>query len=84
LVLSNIAEEARSFLSAVGEAQAPAVWEAELANVLWMATRQKVLTIQDAISRLTLAGSPGNSYRSEPNSLAGCVRASARIGYRRL
>jgi predicted nucleic acid-binding protein len=48
-------DEARSFLAVVSEAQAPAVWEAELANVLWMATRHKVLTIQDAISRLTLA-----------------------------
>jgi predicted nucleic acid-binding protein len=52
-------DEARAFLATVGEAQAPAVWEAELANVLWMATRRKVLTIQDAIGRLTLAGSLG-------------------------
>jgi predicted nucleic acid-binding protein len=38
---------------------APALWEAELTNVLWMATRHKILTIEDAISRLTLAGSLG-------------------------
>ena len=53
------AEEARSFLAVVSDAQAPAVWEAELANVLGMATRHKVLTIQDAVSRLTLAGGLG-------------------------
>ncbi len=49
------AGEARTFLASLGEAQAPAIWEAELANVLWMATRHKILTIDDAISRLTLA-----------------------------
>ena len=53
------AEEARRFLAVVSEAQAPAVWEAELANVLWMATRHKILTVQDAVGRLTLAGSLG-------------------------
>jgi predicted nucleic acid-binding protein len=44
--------EARTFLDSVDEALAPALWEAELTNVLWMATRHKVLTIEDAISRL--------------------------------
>jgi predicted nucleic acid-binding protein len=52
-------DEARGFLSSLGEAQAPALWEAELANVLWMATRHKILTIEEAVSRLTLAGSLG-------------------------
>lgn len=51
--------EARTFLESLDEALAPALWEAELTNVLWMATRQKILTIEDAISRLTLAGSLG-------------------------
>ena len=50
-------DEARTFLASVSLAQAPAVWEAELANVLWMATRHKVLTIEDASRRLTLADS---------------------------
>jgi predicted nucleic acid-binding protein len=50
-------DEARAFLEALDESQAPALWQAELANVLWMATRHNVVTIEDAISRLTLADS---------------------------
>jgi predicted nucleic acid-binding protein len=50
-------DEARTFLVSLGEAHAPALWEAELANVLSMATRHKILTIEEATSRLTLAGS---------------------------
>jgi predicted nucleic acid-binding protein len=52
-------DEARMFLGSLGEAQAPALWEAEVANVLWMATRHKILTIEEATSRLTLADSLG-------------------------
>ena len=43
-------DEARTFIAALDEAWAPAVWEAELANVLWMATRPNVLSI-DAAAR---------------------------------
>jgi predicted nucleic acid-binding protein len=57
--------EARTFLESVSEAQAPALWEAELANVFWMAARHKVVTIEEAISRLTLADSLG--IHSVPN-----------------
>jgi len=53
------AAEARSFMAALTESCAPAVWEAELANALWMATRHKVLTIEEAITRLTLANRLG-------------------------
>ena len=52
-------DEARSFIAAIDEAWAPALWEAELANALWMATRHKVLTIDDAANRLTLADGLG-------------------------
>jgi predicted nucleic acid-binding protein len=48
-------QEARTFMATVAELQAPALWEAELANVLWMATRHKILTIEEASSRLALA-----------------------------
>jgi predicted nucleic acid-binding protein len=47
--------EAAAFFSSLAEAYAPAIWEAELANVLWMATRHNVLTIEDATFRLRLA-----------------------------
>ena len=52
-------DEARRFIAAIDEAWAPALWEAELANALWMATRHKVLTIDDAANRLTLADGLG-------------------------
>jgi predicted nucleic acid-binding protein len=52
-------DEARTFMAALDEAWAPAVWEAELANALWMATRHKILTIEDAVNRLTLADGLG-------------------------
>ena len=48
-------EEVRTFLATLDEAWAPAVWEAELANALWMATRHDVLTIDEATRRLSLA-----------------------------
>ncbi len=53
------AGEAASFFKVVAEAQAPAVWEAEIANVLWMSTRRKLLTIEEAAIRLNLAGNLG-------------------------
>ncbi len=59
------APEARTFLASLTELQAPALWEAELANVLWMATRRRILTVEDAVSRLALAESLG--IESIPN-----------------
>ena len=46
-------------LASLSRAQAPALWEAELANVLWMATRHKILTMEEATNRLALADSLG-------------------------
>ncbi len=60
-------DEARTFLSSLGEADAPAIWEAEIANVLWMATRHKVLTVDEAITRLALADRLG--IHSVPNRI---------------
>ncbi len=52
-------EEARSFMASIDDAWAPALWEAELANTIWMAVRHKVLTLDDAARRLTLADGLG-------------------------
>jgi predicted nucleic acid-binding protein len=52
-------DEARTFMEVLDDAWAPAVWEAELANALWMATRHKVLTIDEAARRLVLADGLG-------------------------
>jgi predicted nucleic acid-binding protein/plasmid stability protein len=49
------AEETSEFMSLLDEAWAPALWEAEFANAIWMATRHKILSVDDAVNRLTLA-----------------------------
>jgi predicted nucleic acid-binding protein len=61
----RFAAEARTFLAGLDEGWAPALWEAELANALWMATRHKVLTLEDATKRLTLAA--GLGIQTVPN-----------------
>jgi predicted nucleic acid-binding protein len=78
----HYADEARTFMTLVSEAQAPAIWAAEIANVLWMATRHKILTIDDATTRLTLADNL--HIRSVPARTVwqGRVSASAPIWYR--
>ena len=48
-------DEARDFLAALDEGSAPALWEAELANALWMATRHRILSLDDASKRLALS-----------------------------
>ena len=58
-------DEARAFMTALDEAWAPALWEAELANAIWMAVRHKVLPLDDAVKRLTLAD--GLGIHSVPN-----------------
>ena len=55
----KFAEEARECMTTVVDPWAPAVWEAELANTLWMAVRHKVLSLADATGRLTLADGLG-------------------------
>jgi predicted nucleic acid-binding protein len=52
-------EEARRFIAALDEAWAPALWEAELVNALWMATRHNILSLDEAGNRLTLADGLG-------------------------
>jgi predicted nucleic acid-binding protein len=47
--------EARSAMTAISTALAPAHWEAELATVVWMSVRTGVLPLEEASVRLTLA-----------------------------
>jgi predicted nucleic acid-binding protein len=58
-------DEARQFWETVGETVAPAVWEAELANVLWMAIRKGVVPAEEGPQRLDLAARLG--VRSVPS-----------------
>ena len=55
------------FWSAVKEPLAPASWEAEITNVLWMAVRMGVINLPDALDKLRLADSLG--VNSEPVSV---------------
>lgn len=51
----RFAAETATFLEATEEILAPALWEAELANVIWMAVRAGVLPPQEAPARLAFA-----------------------------
>ena len=53
------AEEAGRFWRAVRKPVAPALWEAELANVVWMAIRGGVIEAGDGPRRLDLAAGLG-------------------------
>jgi len=52
-------EEASRFWHALDGALAPALWEAELANVIWMAVRTDVIQAEDGRRRLSLAAKMG-------------------------
>lgn len=52
-------DECQRFWRAVKTPIAPASWEAEIANLLWMATRKAVLDLREALRRLELARSLG-------------------------
>ena len=53
------AGEARRFWEAVREPIAPVLWEAELANVVWMAILSGILEARDGPKRLDLAARLG-------------------------
>lgn len=52
-------EECGIFWRRVESALAPASWEAEVTNVLWMATRARVLGVSEALAKLDLARALG-------------------------
>lgn len=58
-------DEANRFWHAVDGTVAPAVWEAELANVIWMAIRAGVIPAEEGRNRLSLATKLG--VQSIPN-----------------
>ncbi len=55
----RFAAEASELLESAEEILAPALWEAELANVVWMAVRASVLPAREAPARLALAARIG-------------------------
>ncbi len=58
-------EEVREFWHEVAETLAPAIWEAELANVMWMAMRAGIVETDEGLRRLRLAARLG--IQSVPN-----------------
>jgi predicted nucleic acid-binding protein len=49
-------EETRAFWRKASRALAPASWEAEVANVLWQASRHRVVPVAGALRLLRLSG----------------------------
>jgi predicted nucleic acid-binding protein len=56
---TKFAAEVRSFWNQAEELIAPSIWEAEIANVIWMAAKSDVITKADATAKLALAGRLG-------------------------
>lgn len=70
------ADEARRFWRAAKSVSAPAHWEAELANVVWMAVRTAVLDADEGHKRLDLAARLGvRSVSNRPLWQAALARA---------
>lgn len=72
----KFAEEARECLSRVTLPLAPAHWEAELANVVWLAARHGVLEEAEAPRRLTLARQLGIETIPTINLIQGALLRS--------
>lgn len=56
---SAFANEVKEFWQRVRETQAPAIWEAEVTNVVWMAIRARIISADDGRERLRWAASLG-------------------------
>ena len=71
-------DEARDCMAAVSIPMAPAHWEAELANVIWLAVRAGVLEPEDGRSRLALSRGLGiESVATAPLCPGALVRSIA-------
>jgi predicted nucleic acid-binding protein len=65
--------ECEDFWREVRTPMAPASWEAEVANVLWMATRKSILDLPEALHRLELARALGVQSVSVSSLWAGAL-----------
>jgi predicted nucleic acid-binding protein len=74
------AAEARGFLAGVSNPMAPALWEAEMANVLWMAIRAGVLPADEGPNRLNLAAHLGIESVPTRSLLQGSLLRSVTSG----
>jgi predicted nucleic acid-binding protein len=74
------AAQARRCLAALAQPLAPALWEAEIANVLWMAIRTDVLPPAEGAARLTLAARLGIESIPTRSLLQGALLRSVATG----
>ena len=73
-------DEVRQFWRTVREPIAPALWEAELANVVWMAIRTGIVQADDAPKRLDLAARLGVHSVPSRNLWHGAVARAVQSG----
>jgi predicted nucleic acid-binding protein len=66
-------QECERFWRDVTDPVAPASWEAEITNVLWMATRKHVIDLPEALHRLELARGLGIRSVSVSNLWSGAL-----------
>lgn len=74
------ASEAGTFWRRAEEPLAPALWEAELVNVLWMAARSGVLVPEAAPAKLDYASQLGIHSIASRNLWRGALRRSLESG----
>jgi predicted nucleic acid-binding protein len=73
-------DEASRFWHELKGALAPAVWEAELANVVWMAIRADVIRADDGRKRLELAAKLGIQSVPSKTLWRGALERAVRSG----
>jgi predicted nucleic acid-binding protein len=74
------AAEASRFLASIANPMAPALWEAEIANVLWMAIRAGVLPADKGPTHLSLAARLGIESVPTRTLLQGALLRSVTSG----
>ena len=74
------ANEARQFWRSVDQPIAPALWEAELANVVWMAIRSGIILTGEGLHRLDLAARLGIQSVSNRTLWRGAVTRAVASG----
>ena len=76
----GFASEAKDFWSRVVDPLAPAVWEAEFANVVWMAARSGVVAPEEAPARLDYAAQLGIHSIASRTLWRGALRRALECG----
>jgi predicted nucleic acid-binding protein len=76
----KFADETRAFWNQAEELIAPALWEAEFGNVVWMAARSGVVTHADATGKLVLAGRLGIQSVSNRTLWHGALTRALQFG----